>query len=76
MKKLLILTAVVMLTIATSGCTSGPHWCDWLWRGSSTNQYPAQTPVYSNPCCANPCDPCAGGGIPAGAVAAPAPCCN
>jgi hypothetical protein len=61
MKKLLILTAVLMLAGSAVGC----HWCDWLWRGSYSNPNPCPpTPVYSNPCynpCPPaPCDPCAG----------------
>ncbi len=57
MKKLLILTAVVMLASGTAGCRC----CDWLWRGAAYNPYPS-TPAYGDPCPTyNPCDPCATG---------------
>ena len=55
MKKLLILTAVLMLTSSTVGCQC----CNWLCRGAAYNPgAPAVT--YGNPCPpADPCDPCA-----------------
>ncbi|MHC4176947.1 MAG: hypothetical protein ACYSWU_05545 [Planctomycetota bacterium] len=57
MKKLLILTAVLMLTSSAVGCRC----CNWLWRGAAYNPCtPAVT--YSDPCPPyNPCDPCATG---------------
>lgn len=57
MKKLLILTAVLMLTSSVVGCRC----CNWLWRGAAYNPgAPAVT--YSDPCPPyNPCDPCATG---------------
>jgi len=56
MKKLLVLTAIVMLTAGTVGCRC----CDWFRRGvlfpTTTTMAPG---VMSDPCCpANPCDPC------------------
>jgi len=54
-KKLLILTAVGMLTISTVGCRC--NW--WPWRRPC---YDPCAPTYSNPCppaySADPCDPC------------------
>lgn len=47
MKKLLVLTAVVMLTAATAGCQ-----CDWFRRGAL---YPAAMPEMT---ACDPCDPC------------------
>lgn len=65
MKKLLILTAVVLLAGA-AGCKS----CDKWFRGAPDCPPPA--PVMSTPCydpCSSPCgSPC---GVPAGAVMAP-----
>jgi hypothetical protein len=62
MKKLLILTAVLALTGSLSGC----HCLDWMCRGGRAEQpctpAPTMTPAY------NPCDPCAGGGAPAGVL--------
>jgi len=60
MKRLLILTAVVTLTVGTIGCRC----CEKLWRGACAR--PA--PVCATPCdpCLSPCDPCAtppGGGM-------------
>ena len=55
MKKLLILTAVLMLTSSAVGCRC----CDWLWRGAA---YAPCAPAvsYGAPCPpADPCDPCA-----------------
>lgn len=52
MKKLLVLTAIVMLTASTVGCGCGR----WFRRG-------ALLPCYSDPCC-DPCvtsDPCGSG---------------
>ena len=62
MKKLLILTAVMMLTATAGGC----RMCDWFRRGSYE---PCQqsAPVYSAPAydpCASPCaSPCAAPGM-------------
>ncbi len=65
MKKLLILTAVTMLTASATGC----HFCERFCRGSYSA--PA-APVYAAPCY-DPCNPCSAPvGVPA-AVAAPAP---
>jgi hypothetical protein len=56
MKKLLIVTAIVMLTSSTVGCKC----CRWLWRGDSYNQCtPVCAPVCPPVCPTNPCDPCA-----------------
>lgn len=56
MKKLLVLTAIVMLTAGTVGCRC----CDWFRRGAL---FPTSTvvgtEVLGDPCySANPCDPC------------------
>jgi len=56
MKKLLVLTAIVMLTVGTVGCKC----CDWFRRGvlfpTTTTMAPE---VICDPCySANPCDPC------------------
>jgi len=64
MKKLLILTAVGMLTMSTVGCRC--NW--WPWRRPC---YDPCAPTYSAPCppaySADPCDPCATqGGITPG----------
>jgi hypothetical protein len=65
MKKLLIVTAVLMLTGSAAGCRC----CSWLWRGAAVNPYPPAA-TYSDPCATyNPCDPCA----TAPAVVAPGP---
>lgn len=55
MKKVLILTAVLMLTSSAVGCRC----CDWFRRGAFRNPCaPAST--FDNPCPPyNPCDPCA-----------------
>jgi hypothetical protein len=57
MKKLLILTAVLMLTVSSIGCQ-----CDLFRRGALFPRTTADVPVYDpcppcDPC--NPCDPCA-----------------
>ena len=66
MKKLLILTAVLMLTSSAVGCRC----CDWLWRGAAYNPC-APAVTYSDPCPPyNPCDPCATG---APVIPGPAP---
>jgi hypothetical protein len=67
MKKLLILTALMMLAGAASGCQC----CDWLCRGSSTTPYAAAAPAYPAPCC-QPCDPCGCGQAPAAVMPGPA----
>jgi hypothetical protein len=52
MRKLLILTAALMLTSSAAGCRC----CDWLWRGALWNPC---VPAYSDPYPAyTPCDPC------------------
>ena len=56
MKKLLILTAVLMLTSSAIGCRC----CDWLWRGAAYNPC-APAATYGNACPPNPCDPGATG---------------
>lgn len=55
MKKLLILTAVLMLTSSAVGCRC----CDWLWRGAPASPCVPMATYgdYSPPC--NPCDSCA-----------------
>ena len=65
MKKLLIVTAVVMLLGAASGCEC----FNWLCRGAPANPYPVAAPAYSAPCCP-PCDPC--GAAPAAVMPGPA----
>ncbi|HLA85522.1 MAG TPA: hypothetical protein VJL29_12065 [Thermoguttaceae bacterium] len=58
MKRLLLLTAVVMFTAGTTGCRC----FDWLWRGNLCA--PAATPVVmSDPCtpCSDPCSTSATG---------------
>jgi len=52
MKKLLVLTAVVMLTASSIGCQQ----CSWFRRGAL---FPSSTPQMTvcDPC-AVPCDPC------------------
>lgn len=53
MRKLIILTAVLMLTGSAVGCRC----CNWLWRGAGCG--PWGSPTYSDYCPpANPCDPC------------------
>ncbi len=54
MKRLLILTALLMLASSAIGCRC----CDWLWRGAAYRPYPA-TQTFANPCdpCENPCGP-------------------
>jgi hypothetical protein len=53
MKKLLILTAIVMLTSSSVGCRA----CRWLWRGDA---YDPCAPVCAPVCPTDPvCDPCA-----------------
>ena len=56
MKKLLVLTAVVTLTVGTVGCKC----CDWFRRGALFPTTATMAPdVMCDPCCpANPCDPC------------------
>ncbi|MDY0168437.1 MAG: hypothetical protein RBS80_17950 [Thermoguttaceae bacterium] len=71
MKKLLILTAVVLLASSTVGCRCGR----WLWRGpaqeTSVITCPSECPpnaVISDPCCAPPATM-----MPGPATYAPAP---
>jgi hypothetical protein len=70
MKKLLILTAVLLLAGA-AGCKS----CDKWFRGSP-DPCPPPAPVMAAPCY-DPCNPCgapAGGAVlPPGAVVSPGP---
>lgn len=55
MKRLLILTAVLMLTASSVGCRC----CDWMWRGAAWNPC-APMVTYGEPCPpVDPCDPCA-----------------
>jgi hypothetical protein len=55
MKKLILLTAVAILTVGACGCRS----CDWFRRGApaSAATMPMAAPVYCEPCAASPCDP-------------------
>ena len=65
MKKLLILTAVLMLTSSAVGCRC----CDWMWRGAYSPCAPMATPC--DPCVTYaPADPCA---TPPAIVPGPAP---
>ncbi len=54
MKRLLLLTAVAMLTASATGCRC----CDWLWRGAAcpTSATPVMVADPCNPC--SPCSPC------------------
>ena len=62
MRKLLILTALAMLTASSAGC----RWCERWWRGSYADPCPpVAAPVYGVPSY-NPPDPCSCGGAPAG----------
>lgn len=55
MKKLLILTAIGILTVGAGGC----RMCDWLFRGSAVTAVPSAAPVVYDPCATAPtCDPC------------------
>ena len=55
MKKLMILTAVLMLTGSAVGCRC----CDWLFRGSLFNPC-GSTAGFNDPCCPpmTGCDTC------------------
>ncbi len=58
MKKLILLTAVAVLTTCAVGCRT----CDWFRRGAPAQAaMPMAPPVYCDPCAtsAAPCDPCA-----------------
>ena len=60
MKKLLVLTAVVTLTVGTVGCKC----CDWFRRGALFPTTMVAPEVMCDPCCpADPCDPC-GSAVP------------
>jgi hypothetical protein len=57
MKKLILLTAVGILTVAASGCRN----CDWFNRGAPARAVMMPAPaMYGDPCAttAAPCDPC------------------
>lgn len=57
MKRLLLLTALLIVTAGTTGCRC----FDWLWRGSA---YPATVePVMMG----DPCNPCSTTAAPVGA---------
>jgi len=47
MKRLLILSALVMMTVGTVGCRCGPLWR--LWRGAPCNPC-GPAPVYGDAC--------------------------
>ena len=67
MKKLLILTAVLMLTSSAAGCRC----CDWLCRGAAYNPCPPAV-TYGDPYPpANPCD--SGAIAPPGIAPGPVP---
>ena len=63
MKKLIVLTAVAMVTVGGSGC----RLCDWMRRGAPAHAIALPAPIYCDPCdpCATPtaapCDACAPG---------------
>jgi len=80
MNKLLVLTAIVMLTVGTAGCKCS----DWFYRGALFPTTSTVAPeVLCDPCypcdpcdpcgSAVPCDPCAPGacGVPSGTYTAP-----
>jgi hypothetical protein len=57
MKKLMLLTAVAILTVGATGCRS----CDWFRRGAPASAAAMpMAPVYCEPCAATaaPCEPC------------------
>lgn len=64
MKKLLILTAIVMLTSSSIGCRA----CRWLWRGDAYDPCaPVCAPICPPACPTDPmCDPCATPGVQPG----------
>jgi len=60
MKKLILLTAVTVLTVGAVGCRT----CDWFRRGAPAHAatMPMAAPVYCDPCATPavaPCEPCA-----------------
>lgn len=57
MKKLLVLTALMMLTAGTVGCRT----CDWFRRGAL---FPTTTMVYPEMPACDPCAACDPGGVP------------
>jgi len=68
MKRLILLTAIAILTVGASGCRS----CDWFRRGAPAQAVALPPPGYCDPCAttAAPCDACA----PTGAMmVAPGP---
>jgi len=64
MKRLLLLTVLMVMTAALAGCRC----CDWLFRGASATPAPAATMVVADPC--DPCNPCSTG-VPVGGACAP-----
>jgi hypothetical protein len=67
MKKLLVLTAVVMLTVGTAGCR-----CDWFRRGALFPAVGPPVPVYESCPPADPCGEC-NACAPGGYVSEPMP---
>ncbi len=71
MKRLMILTAVLVLTAGTAGC----HCCDWMFRGRaacppSVGYAPCPAPVSA----CDPCGTCGGApGMVAPGMVAPGP---
>jgi hypothetical protein len=51
MKRLLILTALLMMSVAAVGCRSGACWSSWFNRGAACNNYGGYggTTTYSAP---------------------------
>jgi hypothetical protein len=56
MKRLILLTALGILMIGASGCST----CDWFRRGAPARAVTMPAPIYCDPCAtsAAPCDPC------------------
>lgn len=57
MKKLILLTALGVLTVGAAGCRS----CDWFHRGAPASAATMPAPIYCDPCAttAADCGPCA-----------------
>lgn len=59
MRKMLLLTALISLSLSGSGC----RWCDNLFRGARADQNACPpiiaAPVATTPCAPQACDPCA-----------------